>query len=493
MTATASSASTETFSRADWLRGYESQTEERDYWIDDIEGEIPAELEGTVFRNGPGLLEIGGQSLHHPFDGDGMISAIAIRQGRAYFRNRYVRTEGFLAEQKAGKILYRGVFGTQKPGGWLANIFDLGLKNIANTNILYWGDRLLALWEAAEPHRLDPQTLETFGLDRLDGLLADGDPFSAHPRIDPGSERTGGQRRLVNFAVKTGPSSRIRLYEFDESGRCVEQQERVIPGFAFLHDFALTPNYAVFFQNPIRFNPLPALLGQRTAGQCLASDRNKSTQILVIPRDPKAPLQTFETESCFVFHHANAFETADGAIVVDSVCYDEFPMLEPDRNFKEVDFDSYPRGELFRFTLHPGQPRAERKLLESRTCEFPTQHPRTVGQDARYYYIGAAAAPTGNAPLQSLLKIDLETGDRKLWTVAPRGFIGEPLFVPRPGGIAEDDGWVLSLIYDAARHSSALVILSAQTLEPLARLNLKQHIPYGLHGCFTPQYFGPED
>lgn len=147
------------FDREGWQRGYESQPNEYDYWIDDIVGEIPAGLYGTFFRNGPGLVDINGQRYHHPFDGDGMICAIAFSQGRAYFRNRFVRTEGFVAEQAAGKILYRGVFGTQKPGGWLANVFDNRIKNIANTNVIYWGGKLLALWEAAEPYRLDPKTL----------------------------------------------------------------------------------------------------------------------------------------------------------------------------------------------------------------------------------------------------------------------------------------------------------------------------------------------
>ncbi len=157
------SKSSLSYDREGWKRGYQSQPNEYDYWIEDIEGEIPPALNGTLFRNGPGLLDIHGQPLHHPFDGDGMICAIAFDQGRAYFRNRFVRTEGFLKEQDAGKMLYRGVFGTQKPGGWLANAFDIDIKNIANTNVIYWGGKLLALWEAAEPYRLDPKTLDTIG------------------------------------------------------------------------------------------------------------------------------------------------------------------------------------------------------------------------------------------------------------------------------------------------------------------------------------------
>ena len=112
------------YSRDDWKRGYLSQHQESEYWLDHLEGDIPPELCGTLFRVGPGLLDINGYPVNHPFDGDGMVCAIAFKDGRAHFRNRFVQTQGFLEEQKAGKPLYRGVFGTQKPGGWLGNIFD---------------------------------------------------------------------------------------------------------------------------------------------------------------------------------------------------------------------------------------------------------------------------------------------------------------------------------------------------------------------------------
>jgi all-trans-8'-apo-beta-carotenal 15,15'-oxygenase len=477
------------YTREDWQQGYLSQEQEEAYWVEQMDGTIPAELEGTLFRNGPGRLDVKGQPFGHPFDGDGMIVSLAFRDGRAFFRNRFVRTEGFEAESQASRILYRGVFGTQKPGGPLANCFDTRLKNIANTNVLYWGDRLLALWEAAEPHRLDPQTLATLGLDNLNGLLQPGDPFSAHPRIDPGSAHSHGQRRLVNFSVKTGLSSRINLFEFAEDGSLVSQQARILPGFAFLHDFALSPNYAIFFQNPVRFNPLPFLFGLRGAGQCLKFDPQQPTRILLVPRDPQQPIKTFTTEPCFVFHHANAFEQSE-MLVVDSICYDFLPNLEPGEDFRQIDFDAVPAGSLWRFRLNLQTGQMDRQCLESRCCEFPSLNPTKVGQDARYVWFGIADQATGNAPLQGVEKLDLHTGQRLTWSAAPRGFGGEPLFVPRPGATQEDDGWILLLSYNAARHAADLVILSGETLEPAATLQLKRHIPYGLHGSFTPQYFG---
>jgi len=478
------------YDRIDWKRGYQSQPNEYDYWIDDIEGKIPAELKGTLFRNGPGLLEVNGQRLHHPFDGDGMVCAIAFDGGRAHFRNRFVRTEGFLAEQKAGKILYRGVFGTQKPGGLLANAFDFQLKNIANTNIIYWGGKLLALWEAAEPHRLDPKTLETIGKDYLNGILEEGDAFAAHPRIDPSCKQDGVAPCLVNFSIKPGLSSTITLYEFNPAGKLLRRQSRSIPGFAFIHDFAITPNYCIFFQNPVSFNPIPFLLGFRGAGECVKLEQDKPTRIVVIPRHSKEPMRFLETRSGFIFHHANAFEQ-DDRIYIDSICYESFPEVESGSDFREVDFDAIAPGQLWRFTLNLSEQTVQRRLLEERCCEFPSVHPNNVGHPYRYLFMGAAHNAKGNAPLQAILKLDVTTGKQQLWSAAPQGYVSEPIFVPRPDSIHEDDGWVLTLVYDASKHRSDVVILDGRDLNqgPVARLHLKHHIPYGLHGSWTPNVF----
>ncbi len=488
----ASTVPTKSYERGNWQKGYESLKQELDYWIDDVEGQIPLELHGTLFRNGPGLLEVNGEPIHHPFDGDGMISAIAFSNGSAHFRNRFIRTTGYLEEQKAGKILYRGVFGTQKPGGWLANAFDLKVKNIANTNIIYWGDKLLALWEAADPHRLDPHTLETLGTDSLNGVLSPGEAFAAHPRFDPNCERDGGAPCLVNFSIKPGLSTTITIFELDLDGKVVKQHAHSVPGFAFIHDFAITPNYCVLFQNPIAFNPLPFVLGWRGAGECIKFQPNQPTRIIVIPRNTSKSVQILETQSGFVFHHANAWEQGD-EVWTDSICYESFPAVEPQSDFKQVDFDALKPGQLWRFHLNLKEQTVSRELIEGRCCEFPSIHQERVGRPYRYLYMGAAHADTGNAPLQAILKLDLKSGERQLWSAAPHGFISEPIFVERPNATDEDDGWVITLVYDSTHHRSDVVILDARDLnqEPLARLHLKHHVPYGLHGSFTPESFAP--
>jgi len=47
------------------------------------------------------------------------------------------------------------------------------------------------------------------------------------------------------------------------------------------------------------------------------------------------------------------------------------------------------------------------------------------------------------------------------------------------------------LVYDSAHQLSDVVILDSRNFNqgPVARLHLKHHIPYGLHGNFTNQVF----
>ncbi|MEM1280670.1 MAG: carotenoid oxygenase family protein, partial [Cyanobacteria bacterium P01_H01_bin.152] len=217
------------------------------------------------------------------------------------------------------------------------------------------------------------------------------------------------------------------------------------------------------------------------------------TNIILIPRHGDGPLKSIEAPAGFVFHHANAFER-DGKVFVDSVVYRDFPSLDEGLTFEDVDFSQVPAGQLWRFAIDLTTNTVEHTCLIARGCEFPALHPAKVGQPYRYLYIGAVHAPQGNAPLQALLKRDLETGEEQIWSEAPRGFIGEPVFVPYPEAKTEDEGWLLVLTYNAARHCSDLIILAAQNIAqgPIARLKLKHHVPYGLHGSFVSDYFGPQ-
>ncbi len=486
------------FDRDDWASAFCNVEQELDSApVPVVKGAIPAELCGTLYRNGPGCLERDGQWVHHPFDGDGMIVALCLGADGASLSNRFVRTEGWQAEQKAGRVLYRGVFGTQKPGGPRANAFDLRFKNIANTHVVRLGDQLLALWEAAGPHGLDPHSLETHGLSDLGGVLKPGEPFSAHPRFDPGHH---GSPRMVTFGVKTGPRSTIRLMEFAteataatedrqglEAGALISERSDSFNGFAFLHDFVITPNWAVFLQNAINFNPLPFVLGQKGAAQCLSSKPGGQAKFWLIPRDCGAfagqSPRIFDGPDGFVFHHLNAWEEGE-EIIVESINYADYPSVDPDQDFRSIDFGLIPEGLLERCRINLIHNSIETLRLSDRCCEFAMVNPRHEGLPARYAWMAVTERKTGNAPLQAIKKLDLIHGDCCQWSAAPRGFVSEPMMVPRPGGDAEDDGWVLVVVWNGARRASDLVILNADDLSEQAVLELPLAIPHGLHGSW---------
>lgn len=124
-----------------WKAGYATPKVEHSITLEATG--LPNDLVGTYFRNGPGQFEVGDTKVMHPFDADGMVSAATFAgNGTVYFRNRFVRTQGFQKERRAGKSLYPGQFGNSRPfwaGGGKP-------KNVANTNVIWWAGRLLALW-----------------------------------------------------------------------------------------------------------------------------------------------------------------------------------------------------------------------------------------------------------------------------------------------------------------------------------------------------------
>jgi all-trans-8'-apo-beta-carotenal 15,15'-oxygenase len=114
-------------------------------------------------------------------------------------------------------------------------------------------------------------------------------------------------------------------------------------------------------------------------------------------------------------------------------------------------------------------------------------NPRRVGLEARYAWMAVTEQERGNAPLQAIEKLDLSTGERRTWSAAPRGFVSEPVMVPRPrlGESAEDDGWILCVVWNGARCASDLVILNAADLSEQAVLPMPLALPHGLHGSWA--------
>jgi all-trans-8'-apo-beta-carotenal 15,15'-oxygenase len=460
---------------ADWHRIFDSLTDEQDYVVDQVEGRLPSALVGTLYRNGPGMNEVGGKPFAHLFDGHGMISQFALEGGRVRYRNRFVRTRKYLAERNADRPQARG-FGEQRPGGVLGNFLRRATAgNAANTSVTMCGDNLLALWEAGRPWALDPDTLETRGEYDFDGALKAVHAFSAHPKYDP---RTGD---MFNFGVEYGPRTRIRCYRVDRGGRLHHLEPVQLPYPVMNHDFALTTSHMVFVIDPIVVRIARLVFGLSSYNDSLRWDPSKPTQIVLVPRDGGRP-RTVETDPFFHFHVNNAFEDG-GDTVVDLVRYDDYSIGSNSlREFRTGGFDE--PAALWRLRVKPSGEVESHELCPLQ-CEFPQHDWRRTTMGHRYAYL--AGGTNGTVITSGILKVDHEAESWKVHDFGDGQVAGEPIFVPRSPESGEDDGWLLTVVYSAAEHRSRLVVLDASDVEaePVAVAHLRHHVPLGFHGTFT--------
>eukprot|EP01062_Namystynia_karyoxenos_P016688 TRINITY_DN16117_c0_g1_i1.p1 TRINITY_DN16117_c0_g1~~TRINITY_DN16117_c0_g1_i1.p1 ORF type:complete len:560 (+),score=123.51 TRINITY_DN16117_c0_g1_i1:74-1681(+) len=518
--------------REDWECMFRGLREELDYEITEVEGQLPKGLRGCFWRNGPGFFELGGQTIA-PVDGDGMVVRIAFDgQGSVRFTNRYVETVGYLKERAAGKVLFRGVFGTlphdeEHLRGQPMRALGGGPKNTANTSLLMLPRqrRLLALWEGGSAHSLDPQTLETHGVETLGGTLPASAVFSAHPCFDENTQR------LVGFGVRPGPVPKCAVYEFDVSAsqpRLVQEHRVKLKGQAIIHACCATANWIILVHNPVKMDMKGLRIGASVDDFLKGENSQKArTRVIVLPREPGrwgcaggtiSSLQAdYEVPQGFSYHHAGAWEDPEnGDILLDTVEYRQKPPLDMRNTAIGSNAMSYasPQGGglLKRMRLPapaaPGQQtpqrRVERLVIPGSplSCEMPVVRPGRLGQPHRFIYcVDTVADPSGHPsqrPWAALVKLDTLLSQQTRWACPPRSFCGEPVFVPRreeaPGGADCDDGWLLSLVFDAAKGRSSLVVLDATDIAkgPVCRLHFRTHVPFSHHCMWTPQYYGPK-
>lgn len=466
-----------------WMSSLRDLSSEHGFEPLRVEGVIPAELEGTLYRTGPGLFTSFRERYGHWFDGDGAVVAVRFAKGRALGAARVVATEGLVRERAAARRLYGG-YGTAAPG--LKRFLPLPArsktKNVANTSIMVWGQRVFALWEGGNPTEIAPSDLVTLGERDLGAVVQS---FSAHPHRVPSHHAT------YNFGARYGKKVVLDLYELADSGDARKIGEVPLARPSMIHDFIATEKHLVFFAPPFKLNPVRLLLGLDTLSEGLRWAPELGTDVIVVPIDDPGRPTRFTIEPFYQWHFANAYERGH-EIVVDVVRYPDFDsnrwigeLIQPRAGA------SYLAGELWRITVDPGARRATAEPRWAHPCEFPRVAPAVESTRHTIAWLGASVASAGKLVDRlpdAVAKVDVETGRSSLWPGG--GVVSEPVFVPRSGAAgpgSEDDGWVLVLVYDPATDTSNVTVLDGRdpSAGPLARAWFDHHIPPTTHGAFA--------
>lgn len=453
-----------------------------------VQGRVPEALYGgRLLSNGPGWIQIGDR-LAHPFDGHGYVRAFDfLPNGSCRLRARFVETPVYRAERAAGRLLQRGLATNIGRRFW--HNWRLGARrNVANTSIVPWGQQLLAGWEGGTPYALDATTLDTLGEATFDGVLAKQATL-AHMRHDAQAGR------LVTCSLQMGRQTTFTFREFDAQDALHASHEAALPGMRFTHDFALTPQWFVLGDNPLRPRPLGVLrmlVGAGTLLRALTPDERAPGALWLVARDGSGHARRVELpEAAHIVHFANAFER-EGTLVVDACVFHRFTLGEefgytgPDTPFDPALPDARGPQRLYRIIIPPGATRAQWQLLTPYGVDFPRIHPLHEGQDTPRLFGATRRDTRFSDPFDSLIGLNLHAPDAPpdLYTVEDAGtFVGEPIFVPDAACPAQ--GHVLAVLTDGAREVSTLAVFDATRLAhgPLATVPLPL-LPLAFHGSW---------
>lgn len=445
-----------------------------------IWGSLPAGLDGVYLRNTENP-RFESQVMYHPFDGDGMLHAMEFCEGRVNYRNRFIRTQDFLAESEAKRSLSLGLLESPdlsvRPG-----LRPGGMKDASSTDVVvHNGLALTSFYLCGQAYQLDPVFLEQCGPADWGGGFPFDAGISAHARVD----EAAGELLYFSYGMQ---SPCMRYGVVDASGRVAHQTPISLPGPRFPHDMAFTQNYVVLNDLPLFWNP-----------RHLASNVYKPrffpdlpSRFAVLPRRGQGhDAQWFEAPATYVLHFVNAFEEGD-EVVLDGFPQD-VPMTEtavrgqPLESFKRS-LDIHAMGthlSRWRFNLKTGKTRVER--LSPEVSEFPSINNAYRGVANRYTY--CMLGEPGWFLFNGILKHDNVTGAEARY-VFPKGvFASETPFAPRKGGTSEDDGYLVTYVTDMNSDSSACWVFAAQDLAagPIAKVGLPERISSGTHAYFAPR------
>jgi carotenoid cleavage oxygenase len=421
-----------------------------------VTGVLPPDLDGRLLRNGPNPSIVpADDSTYHWFSGDGMIHGISLTQSRATgYRNRWVRTRALAAKLE-----------TQPPSGPTEP-----LDGPANTHVIRHAGTTLALVESGFPHALSGD-LERAWVYDFDGGLAS--PMTAHPKVDPST----GELLFFGYDVFGPPF--LRYHVVDAKGILVQTEEIEIPRAAMMHDFGVTATRVVFLDLPVVFDLALAAAGRSLPFRWMP---DAGARLGVMPRTGGSDDTVWiSIDPTYVFHVLNAFDDGD-AVVLDVVRYDSVFDTNPGEALTMA------TPTLARWRIDPVAGRFSEERLDDVPVELPRIDDSLAGRPHRFGYVTRLGDDPTEPTFTGLVKYDLQRDASVVFDPGGHRFPGEPVFVRAADGKGEDEGWVLSVVYDATRDASDLVVLDATSFAgpPVATVHLPTRVPFGFHGSWVP-------
>jgi carlactone synthase/all-trans-10'-apo-beta-carotenal 13,14-cleaving dioxygenase len=482
-----------------------------------VSGSIPQWLSGSLLKLAGGAFETEQRNVTAAFDGFPKIFKFNVSSGRVFYQERFLETDYYKYAHEHRDLARVPMMGPTDPKFSPLRLPDPSAGDL--TNIQVWrikGDsHMLALTDSPIMQTFDLETLETFGQVKFKDDVNDGmiQLSASHPQPDPSSEDP--ESVMINFAsVLLGMGTPVRRHEILVFRMGADKIRRpfgsaTVPYAPYIHSFSVTKTKMILVVYPTNFEVACVLEFKPMTG-CMScpKDRNATVLVFDLHGDSKhtKPVATIKASNHMAMHHINAYDDeVTGDTMFQVAAHDDCEGLFHGPTGKhailsvmqtEAERDQVAAwGALrtFRIRWDPSGPRlsAEDTVLRDSenfvyNLDFPFVNPTVSAKKHRFIWAASSYARNSTHYADwALVKVDLsaESYNTRIWQRAGHT-PGEPVFVPRPGATAEDDGVILAPVTDGFEERGYLAILNASTLEEIATASLSagEHLPYLQHG-----------
>ena len=439
-----------------------------------LRGSLPEWLEGSLIRTGPAKFEVGEQPMRHWFDGLAMLHGFTLAGGMVSYRSRFLQSRAYQAARDRREITY-SEFATDPCRSIFQRVSAAFLPKIsdnANVNVTQLGDRFIAMTETPMAIEFDAETLETAGV----AYAAPGTLTTAHPHRDRATEG------MLNYAAKLGPRNRYRFFLLGSDAVTPKVVAQIpVSRPAYVHSFGLTERSMVLAEFPFVVNPLNIALSGRPYIENYRWKPELGTRFTLVDRATGDALGPFETDPCFAFHHVNSYEDGD-EVVADICVYKDADIVGGLYLDRLRAGEPVPEAEFRRFRISRRTGKVSHERVVTQGFELPRINYERCNERSYRYAWGVALGDSGW--WERIVRADLDERTTSAWS-EDGCYPGEPVFVAAPDAADEDEGVLLSVVLDACRETSFLLVLDARTLDELARATVPCRIPYGFHGQFA--------
>lgn len=462
------------------------------------QGEIPKELAGGFYRTGPTWKRPTKQGSNPLLSMDGMVQGLVLDNGRADFRNRWIRTPKYLLEERN----QQGMFAWTDGGFHDWRDFAYGdverdrfnqctPQGTNNINIFPFAGELIAAGEqGGPPIAIDPISLDTRGIVPWSPRLSPGlhEPvtygdncFAAHPKWD---HETGV---LYGWNYRdTAPY--VTMHTVHPDGTVDSRDLWDAPYNTVAHDIWLTPDWVVMPFQP--FTVDKKRITDRKTG-IWGWDESLPIIIALIPRDNLGEeVRWIKTDlpSEYVMHTMSA-NVSDGKLTLDAPIFNR-PPFPFEQDFADGDdvalFFSIAKSYLGRWTIDLQTGKAVTEQLSDRPSELPKVDERFYGKGYTWgFQVGGIVKRKGMS-MNSLVVTNMHTLTEQVYQIraSDPAAVLEATFAPRSPDAPEGDGFIIVPVSWWAEKRGEYLIFDTYdiTKGPVATIELPFALGWTPHG-----------